>query len=86
MPRSISPTRTPLRPGDRVRFSRRWLQSTCSYTGDLPFLRGTVQEVRQLSKRGDTYCRVLWDQLYFETWHTSVFSSNLNRIGTREIN
>jgi hypothetical protein len=85
-------TRTPLRPGDRVRFSRRWLQSTATYSGDLPALKGTVQETRTFCRGGNTYCRVLWDTPYFADEHgnpsrfSTVLSSNLHKLGTREFN
>ena len=31
--------------GDRVRYTRAWLRSTCSYTGPLPRARGTVTAI-----------------------------------------
>lgn len=63
--------------GDRVRFTRAWLQSTGSYTGQLPRLTGTVTEVRKL---GTIYVKVLWDQVYFEERETMALASNLQVI------
>ena len=36
--------------GDRVAYSRKFLQSIGSFTGDLPFARGTVTEIKTLGK------------------------------------
>jgi len=33
---------------DRVMYSKRFLQSTGQYTGDIPFAKGTVTEIREL--------------------------------------
>jgi hypothetical protein len=46
--------------GDRVRFSRAFLQSTGQYTGWAPFARGIVREMNTLSP-GCTICAVQWD-------------------------
>ena len=31
--------------GDKVAFSKQWLQSTCQYMGDIPHARGEVTEL-----------------------------------------
>ncbi len=36
---------TSIKVGDRVQYSTDWLRSTCTYTGDIPFARGTVIDV-----------------------------------------
>jgi hypothetical protein len=43
----------------RVAYSRAFLQSIGAYTGPLPFLRGTVQELVPLGHI--TLARVIWD-------------------------
>ena len=43
-------TRThPLKPGDKVAYSTRFLQSISAYTGDLPFARGVIRSIDTLS-------------------------------------
>jgi hypothetical protein len=64
--------------GDTVRFKRAFLQSTCSYTGELPRLKGTVVSVGLDGLSG--YVRVDWDYIYFQTKATGVLASNLERI------
>ena len=62
--------------GARVRFTRNWLQSTCSYTGPVPQLRGIVTELRPFG--GGTLATVLWDgPAYFSTPSTNVLACNL---------
>jgi hypothetical protein len=34
--------------GDQVRYSRNWLQSTSTFTGDLPRAKGTVTAIKDL--------------------------------------
>jgi len=34
--------------GDTVRYSRQWLQSTSTHTGDLPRAKGTVTAIKEL--------------------------------------
>lgn len=62
--------------GNRVRFSKTWLQSTCSYTGEVPFLKGTVTAVREY-KSCPPLVTVDWDHHYFETKATNVLATNL---------
>lgn len=65
--------------GQRVRFTRSWLQSTGSYTGTVPQLRGTVTGIRKYSG-GTVLVSVDWDVHYFQTKETSVMASNLEVI------
>lgn len=62
--------------GSRVRFSKAWLQSTCSYAGEVPFLKGTVTAVREY-KSCPPLVTVDWDHQYFETKATNVLATNL---------
>lgn len=62
--------------GSRVRFSKSWLKSTCSYTGEVPFLRGTVIAVREY-KGCPPLVTVDWDHQYFDTKATNVLATNL---------
>lgn len=41
---------SPIQVGDRVAFSKQWLQSTGQLTGDIPFARGTVKELKPLGE------------------------------------
>ena len=66
----------PIAIGSRVRFSRAWLQSTCSYTGDVPFLRGTVTAIHAF-KSCPPLVTVDWDKHYFDTKTTNVLATNL---------
>lgn len=65
--------------GQRVRFTRSWLQSIGAYTGQLPQMRGTVTGIRKYSG-GSVMVSVDWDVLYFQTKETSVLSCNLEVI------
>jgi hypothetical protein len=68
--------KTPPTIGSRVRFSKAWLQSTCTYTGEVPFLRGTVTAVRTFNGC-PPLVTVDWDHHYFETKATNVLATNL---------
>jgi hypothetical protein len=46
--------------GDRVAFSRAYLQSTGQYTGWAPFARGAVRAMNELAP-GCVLCHVMWD-------------------------
>lgn len=48
------------KPGDRVAFSRAFLQSTGQLTGAAPFARGVVERLDDLGP-GFTIAAVLWD-------------------------
>lgn len=55
-----------LKAGDRVAFSRAWLRSTGHFTGEVPFRRGTVREVRcfadsRVPGQVPDLCVVAWD-------------------------
>ena len=68
---------SPIAIGSRVRFSKAWLQSTRNYTGDVPFLRGTVTAVHTF-KSCPPLVTVDWDQQhYFDTKATNVLATNL---------
>jgi len=42
--------RKPLAVGDRVRYSKAWLRSTCSYTGPLPRAKGTITALAKFGR------------------------------------
>jgi hypothetical protein len=44
-------TSCPIRIGDKVAYAARWVRSTGHQTGDVPFLRGTVTELKPLGDR-----------------------------------
>ncbi len=50
----------PIKEGDRVAYSKRFLQSTGQYTGDVPHARGTVTGLKVLSK-DVTLAEIAWD-------------------------
>jgi hypothetical protein len=62
--------------GSRVRFSKAWLQSTGTYTGPVPQLRGTVAAVRTFSSC-PAMVAVDWDVRYFDGKITNVLATNL---------
>lgn len=62
--------------GSRVRFSKNWLRSTCTYSGPVPQLRGTVTAVRTF-KSSPALVTVDWDVAYFDTKATNVLACNL---------
>ena len=64
--------------GTRVRFAKAWLQSTCTYTGPVPQLRGTVTAVRTF-KSAPAMVTVDWDVRYFDSKATNVLACNLER-------
>ncbi len=35
--------------GDKVQYTKAWLQSTGQFTGDIPFAKGIVKEIKKLS-------------------------------------
>jgi hypothetical protein len=47
--------------GDRVAFSRAWLRSTGHFTGEVPFMRGTVRAVEPFGKGSPPLVAVAWD-------------------------
>lgn len=49
----------PIQVGDRVCYSKRFLQSTGQYTGDVPFARGTVTALVPLGST--TLAEITWD-------------------------
>lgn len=50
----------PIQVGDRVAYSKRFLQSTGQYTGDVPHARGTVAALVPLGK-DTTLAEIAWD-------------------------
>lgn len=68
-----------LAPGDRVRFSRAWLQSTATYTGELPRLRGTVAAICSF-RSCPPLVTVNWDHPYFGERATAVLATNLQHL------
>lgn len=49
--RSWTDRTQPIRVGDQVAYSKRYLQSTGQLTGDMPILRGTVIEMTKLGDK-----------------------------------
>jgi hypothetical protein len=50
----------PIKVGDRVAYSKRFLQSTGQYTGDVPHARGTVTALQPVGK-DMTLAEITWD-------------------------
>jgi hypothetical protein len=65
--------------GDRVKFTRNWLGSTCSMSTPVARLKGTVQTVWSYPS-GLQMATVRWDVKYFDTMETNVLSANLQRL------
>ena len=65
--------------GDKVKFRREFLQSTGQYTGDVPFAKGVVREVKDMSDDRQIVT-VEWDLL--DTG--KVLNSNLVLQGSPE--
>lgn len=59
---------SPIKTGDRVAYSARFLRSIGAYTGDLPFARGTVTEIKKL---GETTIAVI-------DWGNEEMASKVN--------
>jgi hypothetical protein len=71
---------SPIQVGDKVCYSKRFLQSTGQYTGDIPFARGVVQE---LIPFGETMLAVIdWGDPNIPK---RVNIANLTRVTTRGI-
>lgn len=51
-----------MRIGDRVRFKAEWLRSTGSFTGPVPFARGTVTRIEPLHRSERSVVWVQWDE------------------------
>ena len=49
--------------GDRVRFNRQFLQSTCTYTGPTPQARGTITGFWGYDNH---MAHIKWDHPYFQ--------------------
>lgn len=63
--------------GDKVRFSSDWLKSTGQVTGEVPFMRGVVTAVKDLSEDRQIVT-VRWGSVEDDEPYTSrVLSSNL---------
>ena len=66
--------------GDRVAYSVDFLRSTGQTTGDVPFLRGTVVEVRRLGDNDLVHVR--WDGgMYGSREVVRVIAPNLAHVG-----
>jgi hypothetical protein len=64
--------------GDRVGYSKAWLQSTCQYTGDVPFARGVITALQPL---GDNVLATIeWDAGF--DMLGKVMCCNLWKVGT----
>ena len=63
--------------GDRVRFNRQFLQSTCTYTGQTPMARGTITGFWG----GDgQMAHIRWDHRYFsDSRNGGAHTANLER-------
>lgn len=74
--------------GDRVAYSAKFLRSIAGYTGEMPFLRGTVRDIREF--RSGTYLAVIeWtgDPYLDEEGNLPrVNVLNLARVGTPDMN
>lgn len=69
--------------GDRVMYSRDWLRSTGTYTGDLPRKRGVIKEIENLG--GLKLAVVLWEGDAVPLW-SKVNILNLRKAGAAEPN
>jgi hypothetical protein len=49
----------PINAGDRVMYSARFLRTAGIYTGEIPFMRGTVKELKTIGKH--QFATVQWD-------------------------
>ena len=66
--------------GDTVQYSRDWLRSTGQYTGDIPFAKGKVIELKPL---GDITLAIIdWNDREIPS---KVNVKNLSKVGTPEI-
>lgn len=66
--------------GDQVRYSRNWLQSTSTFTGDLPRAKGTVTAIKDY---GSTKIATIeWDK---PDLPEKVNVANLSKVKTREL-
>lgn len=65
--------------GDKVQYSRQWLQSTGTYTGDIPFARGTVVMLHSIGER--TIATIDWKD---DNIPRKVMTCNLILVGAIE--
>lgn len=70
----------PIKIGDKVCYSQRFLQSTGQYTGEVPFLRGIVTELKSYGEL--TVATVAWNG---EDTPAKVAVSNLSRVTEKGI-
>jgi len=66
--------------GDTVRYSRQWLQSTGTHTGDLPRAKGTVTAIKDLGSL--KIATIDWDK---PDVPERVNIANLSKVKTREL-
>lgn len=73
-----------LKVGDRVRYSTKFLRSISAYTGDLPFARGEIEELKPIGRSELLIATIKWDRAYGGGDEGSaarkVLVSNLERI------
>jgi hypothetical protein len=48
-----------IKEGIRVAYARKWLNNTGQFTGEVPFMRGTVVKTEDVGP--DVVCTVKWD-------------------------
>jgi hypothetical protein len=64
--------------GDRVRFNREFLQSTCTYTGQTPMARGTITGFWGYENQQAT---IKWDHPYFsDSRYGGAHIANLQKV------
>lgn len=67
--------------GDRVMYSRDWLKSTGTYTGEIPQKKGVIKEIQDLGSL--RLATVLWEGNAIPLW-SKVNILNLRRVGVTE--
>lgn len=67
--------------GSRVQYSAAFLRSTGIVTGDIPFARGVVTEIRYLGAGGPGLAVIDWDTPHVPT---KILVTNLHIIGVPE--
>lgn len=68
---------SPIAVGDKVAYSKQFLQSTGQHTGPVPFARGTVKELKPLGET--TLAKIEWD---CPECPETVNVRNLSRVST----
>jgi hypothetical protein len=75
-----------LQVGDRVQFSAKFLRSTGQYTGPVPFLKGTIEEIQPLGAGKDPLmlATIKWEGDPDEEEPKRVNVKNLKKVGQLE--